>query len=191
MRRSCDLASDGVNDPDSLFAQLEADRDRRLPQIARWNPPRSGPSGMRIATDGTWFYRGSKIQRPEMVRLFATVLRRDDDAFVLVTPVERLSIDVEDAPFVAVDVEARGAGTGQRLAFRTNVGDVVEASAERPISLRGEGVSLRPYVLVRDRLEALIARAAYYRLADLTCLGPSGSIGVWSGGAFFPLERAG
>jgi uncharacterized protein len=144
---------------------------------------------MRIAADGSWFYRGSKIERPEMVRLFATVLRRDDDHFVLVTPVERLSIEVDDAPFVAVDVEACGVGAGQRLAFLTNVGDVVEASAERPISLRGEGVSLRPYVLVRDRLEALIARAAYYRLAELTCLGPSATIGVWSGGAFFALER--
>jgi hypothetical protein len=146
---------------------------------------------MRIAADGTWFYRGSEIQRPEMVRLFSTVLRRDDDAFVLVTPVERLSIDVDDAPFVAVDVEGRGAGREQRIAFLTNVGDVVEASAARPISLRGEGDLLRPYVLVRDRLEALIARAAYYRLAELTCLGPTGSLGVWSCGAFFALERAG
>ena len=146
---------------------------------------------MRIAADGTWFYRGSKIQRPEMVRLFSTVLRRDDDRFVLVTPVERLSIDVDDAPFVAVDVEACGTGREQRLAFLTNVGDVVEASAERPIRLRGEAMSPRPYVLVRDRLEALIARAAYYRLAELACLGPTGSIGVWSGGVFFPLDRAG
>ena len=145
---------------------------------------------MRIAADGSWFYRGSRIQRPEMVKLFSTVLRRDDDEFVLVTPVERLSIVVDDAPFVAVDVEALGGGTEQRLAFLTNVGDVIETNADRPIVLRGEGSSLRPYVLVRDRLEALIARPAYYRLADLACLGPSGSIGVWSGGAFFSLERA-
>lgn len=177
-----------MHDPDSLFARLDTGPERPLPPVGRWNPPRFGPSGMRIAADGTWFYRGSIIQRPEMVRLFSTVLRRDDDAFVLVTPVERLSIDVDDAPFIAVDVEARDTGNRQRLAFLTNVGDVVEAGPDRPIAMRGDAPSLRPYVLVRDRLDALISRAAYYRLADLTCLGPLGSIGVWSGGVFFSLE---
>ena len=179
-----------VSDPDSLFELLEANRQRRLPPVARWNPPRSGPSGMRIAADGTWFYRGSAIRRPEMVRLFSTVLRRDDDRYVLVTPVECLSIEVDDAPFVAVDVESRGSGPDQRLAFLTNVGDVVEANAEHPIALRGEGLRARPYVVVRDHLDALIARAAYYRLAELGCLGPSGLIGVWSAGTFFALEHA-
>jgi hypothetical protein len=144
---------------------------------------------MRVAADGAWFYRGSEIRRPEMVRLFSTILRRDTDGYVLVTPVERLSIEVDDAPFVAVDVEARGAGREQRLAFLTNVGDVVEASATRPITVRGTESSPRPYVLVRDRLDALISRAAYYRLAELACEGPAKRMGVWSDGAFFELER--
>jgi hypothetical protein len=180
-----------VSDPDSLFAQLEAQRGRSLPPVERWNPPRSGESGMRIAVDGTWFYRGSEIRRPNMVRLFSTVLRRDPDGYVLVTPAERLSIVVDDAPFVAVDFEAQGSGRAQRLVFLTNVGDVVEASADRPLSLRGSQPSPRPYVLVRNRLDALVSRPAYYRLAELAREGPTGRLGVWSDGAFFELELGG
>src|SRR5512139_2074648 len=105
---------------------------------------------MRIAADGRWFHQGSEIRRPEMVRLFATILRRDGAQHYLVTPVERLSIDVDDAPFLAVDVEASGEGKTQRLVFRTNVDDYVEADAEHPIAMRGRSPDARPYVLVRD-----------------------------------------
>ncbi len=143
---------------------------------------------MRIASDGRWFYQESEIRRPEMVRLFSTILRRDADQHFLVTPVERLSIDVDDAPFLAVEVEATGEGTAQRLAFRTNVDDFVEAGPDHPIRMADSGTGPRPYVLVRDNLEALIARAVYYRLADLATTGPRGRAGVWSGGVFFALE---
>jgi hypothetical protein len=178
-----------VTDPDSLFALLEADKSRKRPPVSRWNPANVGVSAMRIGADGRWFHQGSEIRRPEMVRLFATILRRDGASYFLVTPVERLSIDVDDAPFLAVDVEASGEGKAQRLAFRTNVDDYVEADADHPIEVRGASPAARPYVLVRDRLEALISRAVYYRLAELAIPGSSGRAGVWSNGAFFELEN--
>src|SRR5262249_15260701 len=109
-RLNCGRNSDRVIDPDSLFAQLEANRGRSLPPVDRWHPARSGVSQIRIGADGAWFYRESEIRRPEMVRLFSTILRRDPDGFVLVTPAERLSILVDESPFVAVDGEARGSG---------------------------------------------------------------------------------
>jgi len=177
-----------VTDPDSLFALFEADKSRKRPPVSRWNPPRVGVSAMRIGADGRWFHQGSEIRRAEMVRLFATILRRDGAQHYLVTPVERLSIDVDDAPFVAVDVEADGEGETQRLAFRTNVDDYVEADADHPIDIRGRAPGARPYVLVRDGLDALISRPVYYRLAELAAPGPNGRAGVWSNGAFFDLE---
>jgi len=143
---------------------------------------------MRIGADGRWFYRESEIKRPEMVRLFSTILRRDENRHYLVTPVERLSIDVDDAPFVAVDVEATGGGENQRLVFRTNVDDYVEVDALHPIEMRGSSSDARPYVIVRNGLEALISRPAYYRLADLAIPGRDGRAGVWSNGGFFELE---
>ncbi len=177
-----------MSDPDSLFALLEADKGRKRPPVLSWDPERVGSSGMRIEVDGRWFHQGSEIRRPEMVKLFATILRRDADRHFLVTPVERLSIDVADAPFVAVDVEARDAGADQRLVFKTNVDDYVEADAAHPIRIKGRGREARPYVLVRDGLEALISRAVYYHLAELTVPGRNGRAGVWSNGAFFELE---
>lgn len=143
---------------------------------------------MRIGRDGRWYYLNSEIRRPEMVRLFSTILRRDDDGTHLVTPVEKLSIDVEDAPFIAIDMEARGDGSDQSLVFLTNVGDLVLADAGHPIQLRGTDPEVRPYVLVREALDALISRPVFYRLVDIAVPGPRGRSGVWSGGAFFPLE---
>ena len=177
-----------MTEPDSLFAQLEAEKERKRPPVSRWHPERVGASAMRIASDGRWFYRDSEIRRPEMVRLFSTILRRDGTVHYLVTPVERLSIDVDDAPFLAVDVEAQGQGEAQRLAFRTNVDDLVEVDAEHPIRMKPRGADARPYVLVRDGLEALISRPVYYRLAELASPGPHGYAGVWSNGSFFELE---
>jgi hypothetical protein len=175
-------------DPDSLFAQLAADRERKRPPVSKWQPQRTGSSAMRIDSDGRWYYHGSEIRRPEMVKLFSTILRRDGTQHVLVTPVEKLSIDVDDAPFVAVEMEAEGSGANARIAFRTNVDDIVEADADHPIFLKGEGVRTRPYVVVRDDLESLIARPVYYRLAEMSVPGPSGRAGVWSNGFFFELE---
>jgi hypothetical protein len=123
-----------------------------------------------------------------MVKLFSTVLRRDPGAFVLVTPAERLTVEVEDAPFVAVDFEHRGVGSSQQIAFATNVDDVVIADTSHPLTVRGTADAPRPYVLVRGGLEARLSRPVYYRLVDLAIEGPNiGSMGVWSGGAFFPL----
>ena len=143
---------------------------------------------MRIDSDGRWYYQGSQIQRPEMVKLFSTILRRDGAQHFLVTPVEKLSIDVDDAPFVAVEMETIGSGPNARIAFRTNVDDFVEADANHPILVKGEGTRMRPYVVVRDRLESLIARSVYYRLAEMSVSGSAGRAGVWSNGVFFELE---
>ncbi len=179
-----------MSDPDSLFAQLESARERKRPPVESWNPSRTGSSAMRIAADGRWFYRDSEIRRPEMVRLFSSILRRDEDAYVLVTPVERLTIEVEDAPFVAVDLEARESGEGQRLLFKTNVDDLVEVDSAHPIRVSKTSTGPRPYVLVRNRMEALILRPVYYRLVELALPGPNGRAGVWSNHVFFDLETA-
>lgn len=155
------------NRVDTLFAELEAaSRDQRLPPVRQWNPDYVGEIDIRIASDGRWFHDGGEIKRPEIVRLFSTILRRDDDGIYLVTPVERLKIAVDDAPFIAVDVLARGTGADQELLFTTNVGEHVVADAEHPVWLHNE----RPYVHVRDGLDALIARPAYYRLVEFADL---------------------
>lgn len=137
---------------------------RGAPPVHLWNPPHCGEIDIRIARDGTWYHEGSPIGRPALLRLFASVLRRDPDGFCLVTPAEKLRIAVDDAPFVAIGVEeADGA-----LRFATNVGDVVEAGSEHPIRVAGEpGGEPRPYVEVRRGLEALIARPVFYELAAL------------------------
>jgi hypothetical protein len=177
-----------MTNPDSLFAQLAADRERKRPPVSKWQPERTGSSAMRIDSDGRWYYHGSEIRRPEMVKLFSTILRRDGAQHFLVTPAEKLSIDVDDAPFVAVEMESEGSGANARIGFRTNVDDFVAADADHPIFLKGKGVRTRPYIVVRDGLESLIARPVYYRLAEMTVPGPSGRGGVWSNGVFFELE---
>ena len=150
-----------------------------------------GEIPIRIARDGTWFYHGSPIGRKPLVRLFASVLRRrDDGAYWLVTPVERGTIEVEDAPFVAVLCDVEGAGRAQRLRFTTNLDESVVAGADHPIRVAGDAESPSPYLLVRPGLEARIARSVYYQLAELAVEGPHrgrDSFGVWSDGVFFPL----
>lgn len=154
--------------------------DPRLPPVERWDPPHCGHSRMRIARDGTWFHEGRPIRRPAMVRLFASILRREPDGgYVLVTPVERLAIDVEDAPFVAVELASEGAGRGRSLAFRLNTDEVAIAGPGHPLRL-DKG---RPYLAVRRGLDALVARPVFYELAEIALADG----GVWSGGAFFSL----
>ncbi|HEU4961905.1 MAG TPA: DUF1285 domain-containing protein [Sphingomonas sp.] len=161
--------------------------ERRLPPVERWDPAHCGDSGMRIARDGSWFHQGSPIARPEMVRLFSTILRRESDGgYVLVTPVEKLSIAVDDAPFTAVEMKREGDGGAARLAFRLNTGDVVVAGPGHPLHFAGE----RPYLAVRNRLDALVARPLYYELAELALAGGATPPGVWSDGAFFAMETA-
>lgn len=163
----------------------EADR---LPPVERWNPDHCGHSDMRIARDGTWYHQGSPIGRIAMVRAFSRILRREPDGgFVLVTPVEKLDIDVEDAPFVAVELKAEGDGEHASLAFRLNTGEVVTASADHPLRFVEHEDGPHPYVHVRGGLEALIARPLYYELAERALAGDENPPGVWSAGAFFPI----
>lgn len=152
---------------------------------------------MRIARDGTWFYRGSPIGRKPLVKLFASALRRDDEGgYWLVTPVERGRIEVEEAPFIAVELSQRGDRQAQVLAFRTNLDDWVEAGPEHPIRVdvdRATGAP-RPYILIRDRLEALILRSVFYEMVDLAVEqwnDGQQSLGVWSNGTYFPLGTLG
>ena len=149
----------------SVLAAQKASAKGGLPPVHLWNPPHCGDIDMRIARDGTWFYMGTPIGRPALVRLFSTILRRDGDAYVLVTPVEKVGITVDDAPFVAVDVDRDGDG----LIFTTNVGDTVTAGPDTPIRVVRDPQTGEPspYVLVRANLEALIDRKSFYRLVDL------------------------
>lgn len=180
--------------PSSLagLAQLAPSKNEtagRLPPVEDWHPAHCGDSDMRIARDGTWFHQGAPIGRRELVRLFSTLLRKDDDGFMLVTPAEKLSIVVEDAPFVAVLMEVAGAGARQRLNFVTNVGDQTLAGPDHPLRFAREGGAPIPYVHVRGRLEAKLSRAVYYQLVDLAVT-ENGVLGVWSDGIFFALEEA-
>ena len=135
---------------------------RRPAPVESWNPPYCGDIGLKIRRDGTWLYRDSPIGRPALVKLFAGVLRKDEDGRTyLVTPAEKVDVEVEDAPFLAVEMEARGAERAQQLAFRTNVDDVVACGPDNPLRFAEQepGRGLKPYVLVRGRLEALLTRA--------------------------------
>ncbi|MGE4324119.1 MAG: DUF1285 domain-containing protein [Sphingobium sp.] len=163
---------------------------KRLPPVDSWNPDHCGDSEMRIARDGTWFHQGSPIGRAPMVRLFSTILRREaDGGYVLVTPVEKLSIEVEDAPFVAVELKTEGSGPDRSLAFRLNTGDIVAAGPDNMLSIRSDGGGdPRPYLHVRGGLDALIARSVYYELMTLALEEEGDPIGLWSGGHFFPLD---
>ncbi|WP_233192974.1 DUF1285 domain-containing protein [Acidimangrovimonas sediminis] len=162
------------------------------PPVHLWNPPFCGDLDMRIARDGTWYYLGTPIGRHGLVKLFSSILRKDGNDYFLVTPVEKVGITVEDAPFVAVDVEAEGTGRDQRLTFTTHVEDRVTAGPDHPIRVvrDPETGEPSPYVLVRANLEALIDRKSFYRLVDLgTHEERAGEswFGLWSGGEFFPV----
>lgn len=166
------------------IAKLAA--ERKLPPVEKWNPEHCGHSGMRIARDGTWFHEGSPIGRKEMVRLFSTVLRREPDgSHVLVTPVEKLDIDVEDAPFIATEMQSQGEGKDRRIAFSLNTGDLVLLDAAHPLVVRQDENGPRPYVIVRGSMEARLGRSVYYELATIA-IGEDAE-GVWSHGSFFPL----
>ncbi|KZY36742.1 proteophosphoglycan precursor, partial [Roseovarius sp. HI0049] len=151
------------------------------PPVHLWTPDLSGDIDIRIARDGTWFHEGTPINREGLVRLFSTILKREGDDYFLVTPVEKWRIEVEDAPFVAVDFEAEGAGAQQSLIFETNVGDRVVAGEETPIRVERdeETGEPSPYVMIRDGLEALIDRKSFYRLVE-TGEAQDGWFGLWS-----------
>jgi hypothetical protein len=172
--------------------QRESAEGRKLPPVEKWNPTHCGDIDIRIAHDGTWFHEGSPVGRRELVRLFSTILRKDGDDYVLVTPAEKMRIVVEDAPFLAVLLRADGEGRDQKLIFTTNVGDETIAGAGNPIRVQIDPVTREPspYVHVRRGLEAKISRPVYYQLADIAVPGEgayAGTLGLWSDGVFFAL----
>ena len=163
-----------------------------LPPVERWNPPYCGDIGLAIKADGSWSYQGSPIRRTELVKLFSRVLRRDPDGkHYLVTPAEKIYVDVADAPFLAVEMQVEGHGKNLQLIFRTNVDDVIHCSPENPLRFTTEepGGGFKPYVLVRGRLEALLTRAISYDLVGLARPDDSNDdmLCVWSAGHRFPL----
>jgi uncharacterized protein len=170
-------------------------RGKRGPApVHMWNPPDCGDIDMRIAADGTWFYCGSPIGRLPLVQLFSSILRKDGERYVLVTPVEKVGIRVDDAPFLAVELAVEGEGAGVGLTFRTNVDDMAAVDAEHPLRFEhGAAEGLKPYVRVRGDLWALVKRSLYY---DLVALGAVERwrdepwFGVRSRGLFFPMCKA-
>ncbi|MDB5642957.1 MAG: hypothetical protein JWN07_2274 [Hyphomicrobiales bacterium] len=177
-------------EPARLDALAKAAGDgRSLPPVHLWNPPHCGDIGLKIARDGTWSYQGSPITRPAMVRLFSTILRHDPDGHVLVTPVEKVAVEVEDAPFLAVSMAVEG----ETLVFTTNVGDEVRAGADHPLRFEtGPADGVKPYVLVRGDLWALLTRALVYDLAELAQSRVADGrlqTGVSSQGQFFVMDE--
>ncbi len=171
----------------------------KLPPVHLWNPPDCGESAIRILADGRWIHAGSPINRPELVRLFASIMRRDPDGrYWLVTPVERQSVEVEDAPFVAVEVMAAGEGCDATLGFRLNTGGVVIAGPDHPLRFADGATGPKPYLHVRGALahpiEARIARSVYYELAERALApalaGRDDPPGLWSRGMFFPMASS-
>jgi hypothetical protein len=179
---------------DTLTRAARTEAAKGPPPVHLWNPPFCGDIDMRIAADGTWYYLGSPIGRQPLVRLFASILRKDPERFVLVTPVERVGIVVEDAPFIAVAMTCETGPSGQSLLFRTNVEDRVTAGPAHPLRFETDpSGGMKPYVLVRGELWARVARSVFY---DLVALGEERVIdgvlmfGVASEGAFFPMIEA-
>jgi uncharacterized protein len=175
-----------------LTEALGSDSKRKgPPPVERWNPAYCGEIDMRIAADGTWHYMGSPINRPALVKLFSTVLRKDPERYVLVTPVERVGITVEDAPFLAVEMALEGEGEGRQIVFRTNVDDLVQVGPEHPLRFEQDAMGgVRPYVKVRGELWARVTRSL---ALDLIALGKekdvdgAATFGITAGGMFFRI----
>jgi hypothetical protein len=158
------------------------------PPVDRWNPARCGNSDMRIARDGTWYYRGAPIERPAMVRLFATVLRREPDGgHVLVTPVEKLAIEVEATAFRATQMTMSGDGDQRRIGLTLDSGDALIVGPRHPLTIVDEGNGPSPRVAVRFGLEAEVARPLYYELAEIALAEGHDPPGIWSDGSFFAM----
>ncbi len=175
----------------SLTQIAEMAGSQKLPPVESWQPARTGDSAMRIARDGRWFHEGSPIERQNMVRLFSTILRREPDgSHVLVTPVEKLTIDVEDAPFIAVEGKSEGRAKDRALAFWLNTGDLVLAGREHVLRFAQHNGEPAPYLGVRGGMEARIARAPYYELVEMALEEAATPLGLWSNGEFFAMEQA-
>jgi len=176
---------------DSLNAIVKQIKDKKHPPVHSWNPDFCGDLDMRIARDGTWYYLGSPIGRKPLVKLFSSVLRLDEDGkYYLVTPVEKIGITVDDAPFIAVEMFREGTGRDQVLSFRTQLDDYVVVDVEHPIRMTFDDKTGEPspYVRVRANLEALIARSVFYDLVALAgdeVIEGQNKFGVWSSGIFY------
>ncbi|MDK1023948.1 MAG: DUF1285 domain-containing protein [Gammaproteobacteria bacterium] len=179
--------------PYSLLKELGKYKDKGLPPLHLWHPEESRAIDMRIDRSSKWFHEGSPINRPTMVRLFSTVLRReDDDHYYLVTPVEKCRIEVEDVPFQAILMNVHGEGEAQTICFTTNVADEVMLDSDHPLRIEtdSETEEPSPYILVRDRLEARLNRSVFYQLVDAAIqreIKGETWLGVWSSGIFFKL----
>lgn len=187
------MAKAGQGNLDALTASLP--REKGLPPVERWNPPFCGDIDMRIDANGTWYYQGSPIGRLSLVKLFASVLKREGEKYFLVTPVEKVGLTVEDAPFLAVElVVARKAG--QLLKFRTNMDEWIDVGSDHPLRFEPEPVTggLKPYLHVRRDLWAKVTRALYYDLVALgeeRVVGGSARFGIASGNEFYVMAEAG
>jgi uncharacterized protein len=185
----------GDGDAPAGLARLMRDlpaTGRGAPPVDRWNPPFCGDIDMRIAADGVWFYMGTPIGRPALVRLFASVLKQEDGAFFLVTPVEKVGITVDDAPFQAVDMAIdEGEGPARRLSFRTNLDEIVTVDENHPLRFEsGPSDGVRPYVLVRAGLWARLTRALTYdllALGEARLHGGTWMFGVMAASRFYPV----
>ncbi|MCK0209364.1 DUF1285 domain-containing protein [Starkeya koreensis] len=180
---------------DELVRAVGDDRARPLPPVENWNPPDCGEIDIVIDREGVWHHEGRPIRRPALVRLFASVLKREGERHVLVTPVEKLGIRVEDAPFLAVEMNVETGASGTRLVFRTNMDDLVACDEEHPLRVEtaADGTP-RPYIYVRRGLWARLTRPVFLELAERAeerIEGGQASFGVASGGAFFALAPAG
>jgi len=189
------MAKEGQSGLESITGAVARAAAKGPPPVERWNPPFCGDLDMRIAADGTWYYLKTPIGRPALVKLFASVLKREDDKYFLVTPVEKCRITVEDAPFVAVELAVEDGASGRVFNFRTNVDDWVACGPEHPLRFEPEPGTggLKPYLHVRRGLWAKVTRALFF---DLVALGEERDVagramfGVVSMGAFFPMADA-
>lgn len=177
---------------DTLAAAAKAAGTKGPPPVHLWNPPFCGDLDMRIARDGTWFYLGTPIGRAPLVKLFSSILKREGDDYFLVTPVEKVGIRVDDAPLLAIDFDARGAGRDQTLTFTTRTEDVAALGPDHPLRVERDPQSGEPspYILIRSNLWALVDRKSFYRLVDLCCHHEHDGhkwFGLWSSGQFFPV----
>lgn len=179
----------------SLAEAAELLSARELPPVESWHPAREGDSAMEIRSDGSWYHEGGRINRPAMVKLFSTILRREaDGSHVLVTPAEKLAIAVEDTPFRAVEMKSEGAGEGRKLIFRLDTDDLVMAGPDHPLSFGSDPDNPDPRLHVRgavgNGLEARIDRSLYYEIAEMALADGDNPPAIWSNGAGFPLVDA-
>jgi hypothetical protein len=177
--------------PQHFLEIARAHQGRAVPPVERWNPAYCGEIDMRITCDGRWFYQGTPINRVPLVKLFASILRKDAEGYVLVTPVERVGIVVDDAPFLAVEMEKTESHTGPVYAFRSNLDDIVLAGADHPVRIElAEDGGFKPYIHIRAGLWALASRAVAFQMAD-QLVEEGGRLVFRSAGLSFPVPEAG